>query len=111
MGQLGDSRGLPSPVRYLLFVAALAADQEPAHQTTEAVRSDWAKPQELFAALERGELKMMRPTQRTLLDAMELGTVQAIIANDAVITAVHPDPRDSYSAHPVRASEIGTPGS
>lgn len=103
--------GFPRRFDTYFFVAALAANQEPAHQTTEAVRSDWAKPQELFAALERGELKMMRPTQRTLLDAMELGTVQAIIANDAVITAVHPDPRDSHSAHPVRASEIGTPGS
>jgi len=103
--------GFPRRFDTYFFVAALTANQEPAHQTTEALRSDWAKPQELFAALERGELKMMRPTQRTLLDAMELGTVQAIIANDSVITAVHPDPRDSHSSHPVRSTEISAPRS
>lgn len=103
--------GFPRRFDTYFFVAALKADQEPAHQTTEAVRSDWAKPQELFAALERGELKMMRPTQRTLLDAMAQGTVDAIISSTPVINAVHPDPQDSHSSHPVRSTEIATSGS
>jgi len=103
--------GFPRRFDTYFFVAALAAGQEPAHQTTEAVRSHWAKPEELFAALERGELKMMRPTQRTLLDAMALGTIEQIASSRPVIKAVHPDPRDSHSSHPVRSTEISAPRS
>ncbi|WP_334121407.1 NUDIX hydrolase [Glutamicibacter sp.] len=101
--------GFPRRFDTYFFVAALGDGQDPLHQTTEAVRSQWAKPGGLFAGLERGELKMMRPTQRTLLDAMALGSLDAILADQSVIRSVHPDPQDSHSSHPVRATEIAKP--
>ncbi|WP_313812864.1 NUDIX hydrolase [Glutamicibacter sp.] len=88
------------------FIAALREGQEPAHQTTEAVISRWVSPEALFASLERGEIKMMRPTQRTLLDAMALGSIDRIIASQHEILTVHPDGTDTSSATPVRDSEL-----
>ena len=67
--------------------------------------SKWTSPEALFAALERGEVKMMRPTQRTLLDAMELGSIERILSSKPVISTVHPNPEDSQSSNPVRDSE------
>lgn len=98
--------GFPRRFDTYFFVAALNAGQEPAHQTTEALRSEWARPEQLFTGLEQGTLKMMRPTQRTLLDVMETGTITEILRSTPIIRAVHPDPTDSMSAHPVRESEL-----
>ncbi|MGZ2223759.1 NUDIX hydrolase [Glutamicibacter nicotianae] len=97
--------GFPRRFDTYFFVAALRAGQEPVHQTTEAVISKWTSPEVLFAALERGEVKMMRPTQRTLLDAMELGSIERILSSKPVISPVHPNPEDSQSSNPVRDSE------
>lgn len=97
--------GFPRRFDTYFFVAALRAGQEPIHQTTEAVISKWTSPEALFAALERGEIKMMRPTQRTLLDAMELGGIEQIISSKPVISSIHPNPKDSQSSNPVRDSE------
>jgi len=101
-------QGFPRRFDTYFFVAALDPEQAPAHQTTEAVRSHWAKPAELFAAQERDELKMMRPTQRTLLDVMALDGIDAVISSTPLIHAVHPDPKDSLSANPVSAAELLT---
>lgn len=97
--------GMPRRFDTYFFVAALRPGQEPVHQTTEAVISTWISPVALFAALGRGELKMMRPTQRTLLDAMEQGGIEQIISSKPVISAVHPDPRDAQSRNPVKDAE------
>lgn len=97
--------GFPRRFDTYFFVAALRDEQEPRHQTTEAVISKWVRPDELFAALERGEVKMMRPTQRTLLDAMERGSIEQIISSKPVISSVHPDPKDSQSGNAVRSTE------
>ncbi|MGH3653979.1 NUDIX hydrolase [Glutamicibacter sp.] len=97
--------GFPRRFDTYFFVAALRAGQEPVHQTTEAVISKWISPQELFASLERGEIKMMRPTQRTLLDAMEQGSIEQIVSSRPVISSVHPNPEDSQSGNAVRNTE------
>lgn len=97
--------GFPRRFDTYFFVAALRADQDPRHQTTEAVVSKWVNPVALFASLERGEVKMMRPTQRTLLDAMERGSIEQIISSKPVISSVHPDPKDSQSGNAVRSTE------
>ncbi|MFK0084636.1 NUDIX hydrolase [Glutamicibacter sp. NPDC090743] len=97
--------GFPRRFDTYFFVAALRPGQEPVHQTTEAVISTWISPQELFDSLERGEIKMMRPTQRTLRDAMEQGSIEQIISIEPAISSVHPDPRDSLSGNAVRNSE------
>ncbi len=98
--------GFPRRFDTYFFVAALREGQEPVHQTTEAVVSRWVAPQALFASLERGEIKMMRPTQRTLLDAMALGGIEQITAAQHEILSVHPDGTDTSSASPVRDSEL-----
>ncbi len=84
----------------------LREDQEPRHQTTEAVISNWIHPEALFAALERKEIKMMRPTQRTLLDAMELGSIAALGSFDREIIPVHPTGKDTNTSTPVLDAEL-----
>lgn len=97
--------GPPRRFDTYFYVAAVRADQEPQHQTTEAFVSTWITPEDLFAALERQELKMMRPTQRTLSDAMELGSLQNITASTHRIRAVHPDVRSATTNLPVSEAE------
>lgn len=98
--------GFPKRFNTYFFVAQLAPGQEPRHQTTEAVISRWINPTALFEAAERGELKMMRPTQRTLIDAMELGSLAQIFGAQRIIRTVHPDPNDTNSATPIRDYEL-----
>lgn len=77
------------------YVAVLDQEQQPQHQTTEAVDSRWIKPADLFAAYERGELKMMEPTQATLRSVMALGSLDKIKAHRAPIVPV--PPRSAHS--------------
>lgn len=97
--------GLPRRFDTFFFVAALRPGQEPRHQTTEAVTSKWVRPEELFTALGRGELKMMRPTQRTLLDALEQGSIEQILASKPVISSIHPDIKDAQTGSAVKDTE------
>ncbi|MFJ2618673.1 NUDIX hydrolase [Glutamicibacter sp. NPDC087344] len=98
--------GYPKRFDTYFFVAVLAPGQEPRHQTTEAAVSNWIHPEALFAALHRGEIKMMRPTQRTLLDAMELGGIEALKNINREIIPVHPTGMDVGSASPVSKAEL-----
>ena len=82
---------LPKRFDTFFYVAILREAQEPEHQTTEAFSSYWADPEELFASLDRGEIKMMRPTRRTLLDAMDYDTLYDIVESERAIIPVHPD--------------------
>lgn len=98
--------GYPKRFDTYFFIAVLREDQEPRHQTTEAAISNWIHPEALFAALERKEIKMMRPTQRTLLDAMELGSIAALRSFDREIIPVHPTGKDTNTSTPVLDVEL-----
>ncbi len=98
--------GYPKRFDTYFYTAVLREDQEPRHQTTEAVISNWIHPEALFAALERKEIKMMRPTQRTLLDAMELGSIAALGSFDREIIPVHPTGKDTNTSTPVLDAEL-----
>ncbi|MGX1749913.1 NUDIX hydrolase [Glutamicibacter protophormiae] len=98
--------GYPKRFDTYFYTAVLREDQEPRHQTTEAVISNWIHPEALFAALKRKEIKMMRPTQRTLLDAMELGSIAALGSFDREIISVHPTGKDTNTSTPVLDAEL-----
>ncbi|WP_200803917.1 NUDIX hydrolase [Pseudonocardia thermophila] len=71
-----------SPKRYdtAFFVTAVPPGQEADARTTEAVEASWWSPAEALAAADRGELALMPPTERTLLDLAELPDTAAVLA-------------------------------
>ena len=82
--------GNPKRFDTFFYVAALEPGQEPRHQTTEATDSQWIRPEELFLAADAGALRLMAPTRATLHAVTELGTLAAVLGQDAEIRSVRP---------------------
>ncbi|OIH85239.1 hypothetical protein BLJ79_08650 [Arthrobacter sp. UCD-GKA] len=72
------------------YVASPAPGCLPRHQTTEAVSSVWMAVEEVLAAHERGQLRLMLPTQALLQSVLETGSLEMILAANVPIVPVRP---------------------
>jgi 8-oxo-dGTP pyrophosphatase MutT (NUDIX family) len=62
------------------FVAALPPGQTARDVSTEAARAGWARPADLLAARERGEVQMVPPTALTLAELAQQESVAGVLA-------------------------------
>ena len=70
------------PRRYdtAFFIAAVPPGQEADARTTEAVEATWWLPSDAVARAQRGELRLMPPTQHTLEEIAEHVDVAAVLS-------------------------------
>lgn len=74
------------------FCAVLPEGQVPDGRTSEADHAQWADPAEMLAALERGEVMMLPPTQACLEDIADAPSIQALTTDAAEVPLVMPEP-------------------
>lgn len=71
--------GMPKRFDTRFFVAQVPAGQQAEHDGTEATDSRWVSPTEALAANSRGEVQIILPTRRNLVDLGQFPTVEAVL--------------------------------
>lgn len=83
---------LPKRFDTFFYVTILPANLEPLHQTTEATHSGWMRPEDILAAEDRGELRLMPPTLVLLDELVAMGPATRIAPRP--VHPVLPQPGD-----------------
>ncbi len=93
------------PRRYdtRFFVAEVPPGQEPDGETTEADRAEWVRPQDVLAAAEAGEARLMPPTIVCLEQLQAAGSVSRALGERPAIAPVMPVLVDTGAGTVMRA--------
>ena len=97
-----------NPRRYdtFFFLAAQPEGQQARMLTTEAESGRWARPVDLLAEHDAGQLAMMPPTLSMLLDLQRAGTVQWAMSQSRTVTPLTPVMR-SRPGEPIEVEAAG----
>ncbi len=88
------------------FLAAQPEGQQAQMLTTEAESGRWARPGDLLAEHEVGQLAMMPPTLAMLMDLQRAGTVQWAMSQNRAVTPLTPVIR-SLPGEPLEVEAAG----
>lgn len=93
------------PRRYdtRFFVAEVPPGQEPDGETTEADRAEWVRPQDVLAAAEAGDARLMPPTIVCLEQLQAAGSVSRALGERPAIAPVMPVLVDTGAGTVMRA--------
>lgn len=75
------------------YLTAARPEQVWRNTTTEALDADWARPGQLLARAELGEVRLMPPTRALLVELSKLADVAAALGANPAIAPVHFDAR------------------
>lgn len=80
--------GYPKRFDTFFYLATPDDDVMPENITTEATAADWHSIESILHGDEVKKLALMRPTKFLLLDIVEAGSIQALLARDPVVSPI-----------------------
>lgn len=80
--------GYPKRFDTFFFLATPDDDIMPENITTEAVDADWQPIESILQDAEEERLALMRPTKFLLMDIVDLGSLDALLARDPVVQPI-----------------------
>lgn len=80
--------GYPKRFDTFFFLAKPGDDIMPENITTEAIDADWQPIEAILQNAEDERLALMRPTKFLLMDIVDLGSLDALLARDPVVQPI-----------------------
>lgn len=80
--------GYPKRFDTFFYLATPDDDVMPENITTEATAADWHSIESILHGDEAKKIALMRPTKFLLLDIVEAGSIQALLARDPVVNPI-----------------------
>src|SRR5699024_9879379 len=80
--------GYPKRFDTFFYLAIPDDDVMPENITTEATAADWHSIESILHGDEAKKIALMRPTKFLLLDIVEAGSIQALLARGPVVTPI-----------------------